>query len=70
MAIFYALGNYGNTHKIYIYGYDRIVKKIKDRKYMKHYYEDTKNSNHKHAVRRETNTIRKLISHDFITRII
>jgi len=70
MAIFYALGNYGNTHKIYIYGYDRIVKKIKDRKYMKHYYEDTKNSNHKHAVRRETDTIRKLISHDFITKII
>lgn len=69
MSIFYSIATYKN-HEVYIHGFDRISKKIKNRKYMSHYYEDRLNLNAKHAVRRETSTIRKLISNDFIKRFI
>jgi len=69
MAIFYCLNKY-KDYKIFIYGFDRIVKKIKNRRYMPHYYSKAKNFNTKHAVRIETDIIRKLIHNDFITRLI
>jgi CRISPR/Cas system-associated protein endoribonuclease Cas2 len=69
LAIFYAIEKYKDYH-IYIHGFDRIVKQITGRRYMNHYYESGPNLNFKHAVRRETSVIRKLISNDFIKKFI
>ena len=69
MSIFYALNEY-QDYKIYIHGFDRIVKKITRRRYMDHYYSSKPNINYKHAVSIETSTIKKLLNHDFITRFI
>lgn len=69
MSIFYCVTMYEN-YEVYIHGFDRISKTITNRKYMSHYYQDKPNFNTKHAVKRETSTIRRLINNDFIKRFI
>jgi hypothetical protein len=69
MSVFYCLNKYKN-YNIYIHGFDRIDKKIKNKKYMSHYYETFDNLNTKHNLTTETNTLKKLIKYEIIKKYI
>lgn len=69
MSIFYCLNTY-KDYDIYICGFDRLYKKIKNKKYMSHYYENFNNLNVKHNMNTETNTIKRLIQYGIIKKYI